>query len=173
MAAIAAVQVRELGSDVGGATAAIEIEPGVGGDLVAIAPLAEPLSAGAPPVTPALVEQASLARPEGLRSVRAGSGQLITAALATAGRARFSVRWGSLTEAEADSLRDFFELELLAGGGDGAVLAFEIEPDGPGGGVGTVKVRALGPLRLSLRANVSGGAGVVYEGAEVECERVE
>lgn len=102
------------------------------GGFHALAPIDEPGSVGAPPVTPDFVEGLSWTWP--MRRKVARSGQVRTAPADNAARPRMTVRWTALTKSERDTLLAWFEADV-----QWTVKAFDLEPDGPGTGSMTVR----------------------------------
>lgn len=138
--------------------------------FAAFGPLVEPLSAGPLPVRPNLVQRGRAAA-HPVRRMRARSGHLKRTPIGTTGsaRARFTVQWGALTRAEAASLRDFFENDVIAAEGSGGLFGFDLKPDGPDGS--TIVVRPLGTLRTRI-IDGGGGADPIEGAAEIEVEEL-
>jgi hypothetical protein len=107
--------------------------------LAFLIPAAEPLSAGAPPVPPVLLQ--GLSTQHNGRVMPTRSGQVATTSLQTMPRPTVTVKWDGLTLTERASVLSFLRDTCGAG-----VLAFDLEPDGPGSGA--VKVRQVGPESL-------------------------
>lgn len=97
------------------------ITPGVD-DFVALVPLSEPISVGAPPIAPSVIIRASQALDLERRRVR--SGPDVTFPLATTPRPRYAVEWHGLTQEENETLRDWIVGEL-----EQTLRAFTIAPD--------------------------------------------
>lgn len=148
-------------------------------DFLALAPLFEPLSAGAPPHAPALVQRLTVIDP--VRRMVTASGHVVTCPLAAGAvrgagsewkgrRARFEVRWSNLTRAERDDLIAFFRDEVIVGP-EGGVFAFDLSVDGDGittaGGVSAVvPVRPIDGALASARGSGGwNGAGETADGA--------
>lgn len=139
----------------------VTITPGVDG-FAALVPLAEPLSAGAPPVRPALLDGVMA----GMRPARItadGAGYTGTAALATHRRPRLTVRWSGLTGAERVLLEGFFRADV-----GGTLASFDLEPDGEDA-ADVVQVRPLAVIEFQSLGR--GPDGVLWS-ASVECEQV-
>lgn len=143
------------------------ITPGVDG-FAALVSLVEPISAGLPPVRPAMVEGLDL----GIRPSRIAPdacGYTGTAPLATSRRPTLTVNWRGLSDAERRSLEAFFA-DGVAGVG-GSAFAFDVEIDGEAAGVGgdVVQVRPLAPIVFVPQGR--GRAGVQWS-ASVGCEQI-
>lgn len=130
----------------------------------ALVPIVEPLTAGAPPVTPTLVRAVS---PNyDTRGGRTRSGHRLTRPGVTLPRPTCVVRWGALTLAQRNTLLDWIHTTLLPG-----VQAMTVEVDGPGAATGpggsssAVKLRALAP---PTDTHVGKGCWTV----ELSCEEV-
>ncbi|MFZ2875480.1 MAG: hypothetical protein WAZ94_13485 [Phycisphaerales bacterium] len=133
------------------------------GGFQPLVPIDEPLSVGAPPVTPALVAAMNYTDPTHRTAVR--SGWVRTRPAGGSPRPTFRVSWRGLSKTERDSLLDWF-----AGTVRWTLLAFDVEVDGPG--TGAVRVRAVvTPVdRLVARAG-DGDTDGVYE-IDVDVEEV-
>lgn len=110
--------------------------PGPSGSLALLARSGEPAVAGAVPVLPDLVREAS--RSFVGRALRTAAGYLVTGARRTRGRMTFRVEWTAITESQAGAVLDFLVLDC--GNGE---LAFTTPVDGEGSDA--VALLALAP----------------------------
>lgn len=112
------------------APAVTGVTPPVDGvdDFAALVPVAEPLSAGEPPVTPSLIVAAS--KQYAARMMRSVAGYSHSAALGTDARAMVNVQWDEL---DAGGLGDVLEWLKSVTGGDAGAAAMSVKPDGPEG----------------------------------------
>lgn len=120
--------------------------PGAGADadLVALVLIAEPLSAGPPPVKPSLVKR--MAAPWRVGRAMVGSGQRRTMAMETEPRtAGWNLRWASLTQTERDLLVAFLREDL-----NGTRFGMDIEVDGAGETASLVVLRPIGMWNETL-----------------------
>lgn len=143
--------------------------PIVGVDgFVAIVPIDEALSVGAPPYPPDLIQGMSVGRAR--RSVRSCSGHRITSPADLISRPRISLVWTGKTRAEVVALRMFF-IDDLRCNEKGSELAMDVELDGPGVSGGTVGVQLTGTpsyVQVQGGGGEDGGAwNVTAEGVQV------
>ncbi len=165
------------------------IVPGETGaeDLAVLVPLAEPVSAGKPPIAPVLVSSLELVVGDGGAggaSVQAGSGWRITRAGGGAGggdvwgsRAVVELEWPSLTEAEWATLGDWMLDNAVLGGSGGSLNAMTIDVDGEDLPGHEVEVRAIDvpanvETLLERLPGVAGGSEGVYRFGPLRCEEV-
>jgi len=128
--------------------------------------ISEPVSIGAPPVTPTLVRRASARPVIAHRAARARSGHLCVHPMSTALRATFTVEWGALSGSDEQLLWGWIDEDLL-----GQRSAFTLDVDGDGSVL--VAVRLTEECRESLGGTgKAGGAGRIGGFASVECEEV-
>ena len=132
---------------------------GVGG-LVLLVPADEALPGSQPPVPPSIASAASSACPA--RLVRGADGSPRALALATTTRARWSVAWKALTQAQAAALIDWLDLEVNL-----TERYWTLYPDGLDGEA--VTVRLLNKVQVRQVARTGLG---VWQTDEVEVEEV-
>lgn len=140
-------------------------------DFVAIVPLTEVDGAGEPPVPPTLVEACTPAWP--VRRIVGGSGLAVTSPLSTRGRARYTVGWPGLAQAERDAVLAWLldEVVIGGGGGDGGSLrAMAIRIDGPEGD--PVEVRIISAARAEELLERTADSEGLYSIGPFECEEV-
>lgn len=146
------------------------VTPSVGtgsGQLIALLPVAEPVSVGAPPTLPSFVQGVETDLAGEVRRVRSISGHLKTTARTSGHRARFSVQWEGLTKAQRDAMWSWLNTTV---GGGGTLRAFTIAIEGEGAG-GSTNLRMLQPPSETHVRRKAGTAGV-YTLGPVECEEV-
>jgi hypothetical protein len=131
--------------------------------------LGEPLSVGVPPIAPDLVRRLATGLP--VRVVESEAGIVHTVPVDVAARPRVSVAWSGLTLARRNTLRTW-----LVGAVLGGVMAFDLEPDGPGSGA--LRVRLTGAwteTERELGSIAAGGVGNPGPGVfdiAADCEEI-
>lgn len=114
-------------------------------DLALLVPADEPISAGAPPLRPGLVEEMTLT-PAAVRRMHDSAGYTVSARMdnipGAGGRARFKVRWKGMNKSERDSVIGFLRSVTQVGG---TWRSFDVELDGPG--LGVTRVRPIAAFR--------------------------
>jgi hypothetical protein len=141
------------------------VDPLADATFRALVPVAEPISAGAPPVLPSLVDRIQAVWPVSRRRTR--SGWLITAPTATRPRPRFTLTWPGLTQEEADALLEFLEVDVGR-----TRFAMTVQVDGPlAGSAGAITVRPLAPVGRELVHRIAGTDGL-YAIGPLEVEEV-
>lgn len=123
-----------------------EALPGATGaeDLVALAPIFEPISAGRPPVAPDLVTELELPLIGAAAPVQSGWRVTRSSGTLWGGRVVVDVQWTGLEEDEWALLRPWLVDVLGLGGDGGSELAFTIDVDGEDVTDSQVEVRAVG-----------------------------
>jgi hypothetical protein len=153
--------------------------PGEDG-LVLLVPVDEPLSAGAPPVAPDLVQGVEPGWDDLVVQRRVRSGEMVSFPVATAPRPRWRISWTTLVASERAALVAFLRDEVASDGTAGGVQGFTVYPDGEGSaGAASVTVRPLAGETERLVVRASGGHGGDASGAggitdvlELLCEEV-
>lgn len=115
-------------------------------------PIGEGAAAGTIPIGPDLVRAVSLSR--ATRTVRARSGELCAAPLATARRGTFDLQWSGRSKADRDTITAYLR-DTCRGGG----VPFAVHIDGGSDGTDLVNVRQIGPVSDVMTDN---GAAPVY-----------
>lgn len=149
----------------GGNTRGVDPVDGVS-SFHTVVDISEPVSIGAPPVTPTLVRRASVRPVIAHRTARARSGHLCVHPMSTALRAMFTVEWGALNGADEQLLWGWIDEDLL-----GQRSAFTLDVDGDESVL--VPVRLTEECREQLSGTgKAGGAGRIGGFVGVECEEV-
>ncbi len=150
------------------------VDPGVGddSDLIALVPIAEPLSAGYPPIAPDFITKMGGAGFK-VASCPVRSGQRRTYAQQTAPRTvKWMLRWENLTQEERDELEAFLATEL-----QWTRVGMDVDVDGEGATESTLVLR---PVAVPVQ-HLQGprGPGGQIDGTwkcvwtvEVECEEL-
>lgn len=112
------------------APATTGVTPPVDGDddFAALVPIDEPLSAGEPPIAPALIVSASKQYPA--RIMRSVAGYPHSAPLGTDARATGTLQWNEIDGGARGDVLDW--LASVTGGANGAA-GITVRPDGPEG----------------------------------------
>ena len=168
----------------------VTVTPGSGGtlgaeDLVPVVPLVGPISAGRPPVPPALPRTITI-EPVTVKSVNVCSGRRVTRSAAIAGgafgagdrvlwRVRLELEWGPMTFDQWQSLKAFLLSPDLVGlTPSGALRAMTIDVDGNGVTDSAVDVRIVGAEALEQLQFVDAGlGGGVYRFGPVTAEEIQ
>lgn len=146
------------------------VTPSIGtgsGQLIALVPVAEPLSVGAPPVLPSFVRAVEPGYAGMVRSVRSVSGHLKTSRTRSAPRPRFTLEWVGLSLSQRNALWSWMFGDV---GGGGTLQAFTLEIDGPG----TSSTTNLRMFRTPEETHVwrKRTGEHVYRIGPVECEEI-